>query len=217
MATYSEEFEPVEHISRLIKFWWVLVLCAALGGAAGLMINRFKAPVYEAQAIFMTIIDFNKIDFTHPPANTPEPYQFSQYDEDLSLALVQTSLIRVEPQVVDFAKQNGLSIDIAGLTETSTVERYHAYWYVRFRDSDPALAQKMVNYWAQAGFADMQAKQKANELPTYILFDLIQLAELPKSPTYLQTNSFVLAGIVIGLIAGILLVNMPFIKNRKDH
>lgn len=217
MATSSEEFEPFEHFSRVITLWWVLVLCAVLGGATGYIIHLFKAPVYEAQAVFMASIDFNKVDFMHPPAPTPPPYQLTQYDEDISLVVVESSLRQVEPQVAAFAQQNGWPIDVAILQGISTIEREHGNWYLRFRDSDPAVAQKVVNYWAQTGLMDLQEKQKANKLPAYIFFDLVQRAELPKSPTYFQTNSLVLAGIVIGLIAGLLLVNMPFIKIRKDH
>jgi uncharacterized protein involved in exopolysaccharide biosynthesis len=217
MASSSVEFEPFEHISRTIVFWWVIAICAVLGGAIGLLVHRFKAPVYEAQAVFMASIDFNKIDFMNLPKSTPTPYQFTQYDEDIALVAVEASLRQVEPQVVAFAQKNGLQIDVTGLEDVSTIERKHGYWEVRFRSPDPALAQKIVNYWAQTGFTDLKNKQTANQLPPYIYFDLIQPAELPKSPMYFQTNVFVLAGTMIGLVVGIFLVNMPFFKPAKKR
>ena len=217
MTTVQEEFEPFEHISRVVAFWWIIVLCGVLGGAAGFLVHVFKAPVYEAQAVFMASIDFNKVDFKNQPKTNQTPYQFTQYDEDISLVVVEASLRQVEPQVVAFAQQNGLNLDVPGLDHISTIERKHGYWELRYRSPDPALAQKMVNYWAQAGFADLKAKQTANKLPPYIFFDLVSLAELPKTPVYFQTNVFVLAGIVIGLAAGIFQVNMPFIKPRQNH
>jgi len=216
MATFTKEFEPLEHISRILTLWWVIVLCAVLGGAAGLIIHQFKPPLYEAQAVFMASIDFTKIDFSRSllPSN---PYQFSQYDEDISLALVEASLRHVEPQVVTFAQNNNLAMDVGAIEDMSTIERKHAFWYLRFRSSDPAIAQKVVNYWAQTGLADLKTKKAANLLPVYIFFDLNQLADLPSRPTYFQTNSFVLAGIVIGLIFGLFLVNIPIGKIRRDH
>jgi hypothetical protein len=217
MATSPDEFEPYEHIARSIKLWWVLVLCAVLGGLTGYVVNRFKVPLYEAQAVFMASIDFNKVDFMHPPAPTPVPYKLTQYDEDISLVIVEASLIEVEPQVVAFAQKNGFPIDGANLIAHSNIERHHGYWYLRLRDVNPVLAQKVVNFWAQAGLLDLQAKQKANQMPAYVFFSLAQLAELPASPKYFQTNVFVLAGIVIGLVVGILVVNMPFVKSHKDH
>ena len=170
MATFTKEFEPLEHISRILTLWWVIVICAVLGGAAGLIIHQFKPPLYEAQAVFMASIDFTKIDFSRSllPSN---PYQFSQYDEDISLALVEASLRHVEPQVVTFAQNNNLAMDVGAIEDMSTIERKHAFWYLRFRSSDPAIAQKVVNYWAQTGLADLKTKkaQKTTHLAKVIV------------------------------------------------
>jgi uncharacterized protein involved in exopolysaccharide biosynthesis len=217
MAATPGEFEPLEHISRIVRYWWVIVVCGVIGGLSGFIAHRLKPPLYEATAVFMASIDFNKIDFMNLPKTNKTPYQFSQYDEDITLVLVQVSLREVEPQVVAFAAQNGLQTDVAGLNNLSTIERKHAYWEVRLRSPDPVLAQKLVNYWAQAGFADLKAKQQANKLPSYLFFDLVQLADLPQRPTYFQTNTFVLAGIVIGLVIGSLAVNLPFVRPRQSR
>ena len=210
--TSNAEFVPLDYFDRFFRFWWVLVACAVIGGAIGFFIHLSRPPIYEVQAVFMASIDFNKIDFMHPPAPTPAPYNLTQYDEDITLVLVESSLRQVVPQVVAFAQQNGWPFDASSLLNQSTIEREHAYWYLRFRNRDPVLAQKLVNYWAQAGFADLQTKQKDGKLPPYFFYDLVQLAELPKTPTYFQTNAFVFAGTIIGLMAGILLVNLPFWK-----
>jgi uncharacterized protein involved in exopolysaccharide biosynthesis len=217
MSTVQEEFEPFEQISQVVKFWWVIFLCGVLGGAAGLIVHSFKAPIYETQAVFMASIDFNKVNIKNLPKANQAPYQFTQYDEDISLVVVESSLRTVEPQVVKFAQQNGLKLTVAGLESISTIERKHAYWELRFRSPDPVLAQNLVNYWAQTGFADLKARQTANKLPPYVFFDLVSLAELPKTPAYFQTNVFVLAGIVIGLVAGLILVNLPFMDAVKKR
>ncbi len=211
------EFVPLDYLDKFLRLWWVLIACAVIGGGIGFLIHLSKPPIYEAQAVFMGSIDFNKIDFMHPPAPTPAPYQLTQYDEDITLVLVEASLRQVVPQVVTYAQQNGWPFDAAGLLNQSTIEREHGFWYLRFRSQDPALAQKLVNYWAQAGFADLQAKQKDGKLPPYLLYDLVQLAQLPKNPTYFQTNAFVFAGAVIGLLAGILLVSLPIWKLRRGQ
>jgi len=214
----DEEFVPFDHFTRLARFWWVVVLCAVLGGVTALLIHRLKAPVYEAQAVFMASIDFNKIDFMNPAAAKPGvPYEFSQYDEDISLALIEASLRQVVPQVLVFAQQNGLPVDATALQAQTTIERKHAFWQLRYRSADPALAQKVVNFWAQQGFADLKAKKMAGQLPVYILFDLVQLADLPAAPAYYQTNSFVLSGVLLGLIAGLLAVNLPFFRMKQER
>ncbi len=215
--TSNEEFVPINHFNRILRLWWVVVVFAVSGGVIGFVVHRTKPPVYEAKAVFMASIDFNKIDFMHPKPGTPVPYEFTQYDEDVSLVVVESALHQVIPQVVTFAQQNGLALDNTGLVNLATIERKHAYWELRFRSPDPALAQKIANYWAQAGYAQLQASQKAGQIPPYIFFTLDQLAELPISPMYFQTNSFVLAGMVIGLVIGILGVNISFFKTGKGH
>jgi uncharacterized protein involved in exopolysaccharide biosynthesis len=213
----NEEFVPFNQFTRLTRFWWVVVLLAIIGGVAGLIIHQLRPPVYEAQAVFMASIDFNKIDLSKVNQESATPYSFSQYDEDISLAMVEASLREVAPQVAAFAQQNGIPGDTSSLLAQTTIEREHAYWMIRYRNPDPALAQKVVNYWAQTGFSDMKAKSASGQIPGYIIFDLIQLADVPQSPAYYGTNSFVLAGGVIGLIAGLLLINLPFFKLPKDH
>jgi uncharacterized protein involved in exopolysaccharide biosynthesis len=214
MASYPVDFEAHDHISPMLALWWVLVICSVIGGVAGHIVNRFKPPVYEARAVLMASIDFNKIDFFYSES-TPPPPQFSEGDENLSLNIVGVSLTDVEPQVVTYAQQSGILIDAALLKGQSTIERKHAYWNVSFRHPDPAVAQDIVNYWAQQALADLQAKQKMNQLSPYIFFDLIQLADLPKSPKYFRTNWFVLTGGVIGLVIGIFLVSLPLNRSRK--
>jgi hypothetical protein len=215
MIAVENEFVPFDYFARLARFWWVVVLCAVLGGAIGLIIHRLKPPIYEAQAVFTASIDFNKIDFMHPQASTPVPFQFTQYDEDIALSVVNSSLIDVVPQVVTFAQQNGIQVDATGLKSQSTIEREHAYWDLRYRNADPILAQKIVNYWAETGFSDLKTKRSAGQVQPYVTFDLIQLADLPKNPAYFQTNSFVMSGALLGLITGLLAANLPFFKMPK--
>ena len=215
MTLEHDEFVPYDFFSSLVRWWWIAVLCAVIGGGAGLLVHRLKPPIYEAQAVFNATIDVNKIDFNHLP--TPAPYQFTQYDEDIALSVVQTALIHVMPQVMAFAQQNGIQVDGPGLQADTTIERENSLWEIRYRNPDPVLAQKVVNYWAQQGFSDLKARRDAGQIQPYVTFDLVQLADVPRNPAYFQTNSFVLSGGLLGLIAGLLVVNLPFLRAKKDR
>jgi hypothetical protein len=213
----NEEFVPLDQFNRIFKFWWVVVVFAVIGGLVGFFVHRSKPSVYEAKATFLASIDFNKIDFMHPPAGAQVPYEFTQYDEDISLVVVEVALHQVIPQVLTFAQQNGLAVDKNGLMGQTIIERKHAYWELRFRLPDPVLAQKIVNYWAQEGYAALQANQKAGQIPPYVFFKIDQLAEVPSTPMYFQANSLILSGAVIGLVLGILAVCLPFFKTGKGQ
>lgn len=212
----TNEFVPAVYFNRLYRWWWLVFVLAVAGGVVGLVVHRFKPPQYETEAVFLASIDFNKIDFMHPPEGTPAPYHFTDADEDLSLAMVEASLRWVMPQVVTFANQQGLALDEASLKEHAIIERHHAFWYLRFRGDDPAIVQAVTNFWAEAGFTNLKDWQLTGKVPVYIFFDLIQKADLPKAPTFFHTNTFVLAGAVIGLVAGMLLVNLPFFKSGQE-
>ncbi len=212
----TNEFVPAVSLNRILRWWWLVVVFAVAGGVAGLVVHRFQPAQYEAKAVFTASIDFNKIDFMHPPAPTPAPYYLTEADEDLSLAIVEASLHTVIPQVVTFANQQGLALDANSLMAHAIIERDHAFWYLRFRETDPALVQAVTNYWADAGYANLLDWQKNGKVPVYILFDLIQKADLPKAPTFFHTNAFVLAGSVIGLVTGIILINLPIFKQGQE-
>lgn len=212
----TKEFVPADYFNRIIRWWWLVFGLAVIGGVTGLVVHRFKPPQYEAQAVFMASIDFNKIDFMHPPAPTPAPYHLTQYDEDVALAVVGGSLQAVIPQVVTFVNEKGLALDSTSLMEHALIERHHAFWYLRFRENDPALVQAVANYWANAAYANLLDWQKNGKVPVFVFFDLVQKADLPQAPKFFNTNAFVLAGSVIGLVAGLVLISLPFFKKGQE-
>jgi hypothetical protein len=199
----------LDGLQRLFRYGWLILALAILGGAAGFLSNRLRPPVYEARAVFLASIDFNKIDFLNPPKPTPAPFVMNQGEEDIALGAIGEGLRAVEPQVVKFARTNGLSLASPNPLQAFSIVRRHAYWDVRYRSADPAVAQKLVNEWARLGLAELQARQKGGVIQPYLYFELIQLADSPDSPTYFQTNGFVLAGMLIGLALGYLWVVIP--------
>jgi len=202
----NSEFVPIENFKRILKFWWLILLLSIAGGITGFIIHRHKPPIYEATAVFMASIDFNKIS---------TPYTLTQYDEDISLVTVEVVLKQALPSVEAFIRDSNLPVGTDVLLSQYIIERQNAYWELRFRYSDPVVAQKIVNFWAQLAFVRLQDWQKSGQMPPYIYFTLVQLATLPDHPIYLTTNRMVLSGSLIGLIAGVLVVNLPFLSVKK--
>ena len=205
MLTESE-FIPLENFKRILKFWWLVLLLSIAGGIIGFIIHRQKPPLYEAKAVFMASIDFNKIS---------SPKILTQYEEDISLVIVEVALIQALPTVSTYVLDNNLMTDPNLLHDQSFIERKNAYWELRFQYSDPVVAQNITNYWAQQAFFLLQDWQKSGQMPSYLYFDLVQLATLPDHPVYFETNKMVLAGSLVGLAAGFLVVNLPFLNRKK--
>jgi hypothetical protein len=131
----------------------------------------------------------------------------------VDLNVVFDSFNNVVPKVVAYANQNGLHTDKAGLLAQSLVERKHAFWELHFRNPDPALAQKVANYWTQLSYADLQSRQQAGNIKPALFYQIVQPAGLPTSQVNDRMNVFVLSGAALGFILGYLMISLPFFGN----
>lgn len=213
------EFVPLEAFKRVMKRWWLPAVLCILGGLAGFLFNRLHPPQYESQAVYHVNLDFTQAD----QYIKPNDLSLSQYDEDIALEAVHAALIAAEPLVVSRLQQQGISIDLETLKKESIIERDHAYWQVGFKAADPQTAQKVMAAWTVEGTQMMDALRKDGTIKSYVIYKLVSEASLPTQPLYNRTNQVVLAGGLIGLIAGILLASsahqtLPlFWQKRKNR
>ena len=90
----------------------------------------------------------------------------------------------------------------------TAIERRHAFWELRFRHTDAAFAQALVNMWAQRGYQSMLQMQADGLAPAYVVYGPPTLARKPLQPVYYATNKLVLAGSLVGWLAGLLFVEL---------
>ena len=100
---------------------------------------------------------------------------------------------------------------------TSTIERKHDIWELRYRSQDPATAQAIVNAWAQTGYQAMLSWQASGKAPDYVIFQPPTQATLPQQPVLYGLNNLVLAGALIGFICGIIISILLSHAARKPH
>ncbi len=195
-----EEFIPIEHFNRLLRNWAWIVVAALVGGLAGYLFHRANPPLYEAVASFYVTIDATQL----PELNAVQ----RQYDEDIALAMTEAAMrdTGVQERVIQQAAAQQIPLDTGDLVENSRIERRHAFWQLRYRDPDPALAQAVVNLWAEESYKLMRAWEEGDYLPNYVRFTPPELAVKPGQPKLFRLNQVVLAGALLGLIAGIALV-----------
>jgi hypothetical protein len=202
----ESEFYPLDALKRLMRLWWLLALTGILGGLVGFGFHRLNRPVYESQAVYQASLDFTQAS----QFIKPNDLSLSQYDEDIALEAVHAALLEVQPAVAAAANKQGISLPLNQFMTNSTVEREHAFWMVRYRNTDPKVAQEVVSLWTNTATQAMQAYQKDGRMKQYVFFELVSPASLPSQPTYFRTNQVVLAGGLAGLVIGILLTNLPF-------
>jgi hypothetical protein len=205
-----QEFSPYEHFNRAIHLWWIMLGAALLGGLVGFYYSRTHPPIYEAIATFSVNIDLDKVP--------QKPLEL--HDEDLALSNTQAVLL--SPEVTDAVLADsaklGYPMDITLLLANSSIERQHAFWILRFRSTDPSIAQTLVNLWAEKGFPVMLDWQSAGKIPAYVVFSSPTLSGRPIKPVYFGTNKLVLAGSLVGWLVSVLFIEIitrrPAQKNQ---
>jgi uncharacterized protein involved in exopolysaccharide biosynthesis len=197
----SSEFSPYEYLSRVMAYWWVVLLATFLGGAFGFVFYHLHPPVYEATATYFVTLDMNRF----PTLGVRE--DLIQYNEDMALNTTQGALLSTDVlnSVVVQAQGLGKSLAVRDLIDNSTIERKHDIWELRYRSQDPANAQAIVNAWAQLGYQAMLSWQASGKAPDYVIFQPPSQALLPQHPVLYGRNNLVLAGALIGFIFGIII------------
>ncbi len=203
-----EELIPLRMINAIFKFWWIPAAAILVGGAVGFIFSTFHKPIYEATAQFYITVDLNKFG----------ERVITDYDQDLALSAT-TAILISDPviQALDKASQaENLKINMTTLFSNDyTLERDHAFWYLRYRNTDPLTAQKFVNLWAQIGYQAMLDWQAQNMVVDYVKFSPPKLARLPATPLEYSRKLFIFGGAMLGLVAGVLLSNL--VAARTDR
>ena len=194
----TSEIDPGEVLSRLLRSWWVIVLCMLLLGAAGYLFHTLRPPVYEATATFNVWLDFNDLTTDR---------EFTEYDEDLSINAVGNAYVSpvvLEKVIAEALKQGWIQAENE-LILNYKLERKHENWELRYLSTDPQLAMDVVNFWAASGYAHLNELEKAQALPAYVRFSEPVRAVLPAAPVCYGRNNLILAGMLVGMVGGIFL------------
>lgn len=212
-------FDPVKTFEKLMAGWWKIVTVAILGGMVGLVISIVQPPTYQAEAVFHASIDFTEINFENLVGENGAPARFTQFDEDLALQVVERMLLSEMDAAYQYALTQDPDLDVETFERDKQIMRYHAQWRLRYRHENPKVAQAIVNFWAEEGWQALQNAQETERAETFVIVDLVSMAELPQSPLYANRNTLITAGTVFGLIFGILLVDFRerYVTRRSEE
>jgi len=212
-------FDPLQTINHLLAGWWKIAVLAVIGGLLGLGISYLRPPKYQAEAIFHASIDFTEINYENMVGEYGDPLVWTQFEEDLALQVVKRMLQARLDAAYEYALTLDPSLTKDTFKEDNQIERYLGNWFLRYRHADPQVAQAVVNYWAEEGFELLRAAQENGQAESFVILDLVSLADEPASPVYHQRNTQILAGSAAGFFIGILLVdfNGRFLKRRRQE
>jgi len=202
-----DRLHPTQKYHHTLNYWWKILLLATLGGLLGLAISFLQRPTYQAEAIFHATIDFTQVNAQNLTTEDGSPYQFTQYEEDLALLIVQETLLSKMNDAFTFAQNLDPTLDWEAFQANKQIRRYHALWYLRVSHPDPAIAQAVANFWAQIGDEALQAAQADGTAAPFVRVDLVSEAQLPGDPLFRIRNTLMLGGMLLGLVAGVIWVD----------
>lgn len=190
------------HFIRLARSWWVLVVASLLGAGAGLFFYARQPVLYEARAIFYVSIDLAALK------ELEIPDEFFQYNEDLALGVTQAILISPDllEAVSGESRRQGYDTTPQDLLRNATIERKHAIWELRYRHPDAQAAQRITGLWASKAYETMQAWKESGRTAAYLVFTPPGLEAPPPAPARYGRNRLALAGLLLGFVAGIFLI-----------
>jgi uncharacterized protein involved in exopolysaccharide biosynthesis len=204
----SDTFDLHETLSQWLKNWWKIAILCVIFGLLGLGASFILKPKYEAEVVFNTAINQGQLDFANMIDQFNDPLTLSQYDVDLILDSVYRSLLQVKQSAFDYTKSLDPDLDRFDFEENVLIERHHYNWYLRFRHPDPEIAQSVVNTWAKSGLAQFEELQASGRIAPYLSVEIKSLAELPTKPIYQNRLNLTVAGAVIGLALGFLVIDI---------
>jgi uncharacterized protein involved in exopolysaccharide biosynthesis len=199
-----KEFSPLDEFSRLFRYWWLVAFCMLLGGLAAFLFHKANPPLYEATTTIVATIDLQ----TFPFEDVRE--DLIQYNEDMALGTIEGVLRSpdVTQALFTAAQSHGITLDAIMLAKASTIERKHAIWEVRYRDTDPAVAQLVVNLWMETGYNAMQIWHSDGRMPVFVILEAPTPAYLPAEPVAYQLNNLLLAGSAAGFLLGLMVTSL---------
>ena len=141
-----DDFSPSQVFEQALQKWWLVIVFILLGGLAGWSLHKLHAPLYEAKATFSVVVDLRKSG----PIDTLE--------QDKSIDVVYDIFLSdlVVKQVLAKAETAGILLDRQAFLKMAYVERKSETWELRIRNSDPIVAQTLVNLWADIGDSTLE-------------------------------------------------------------
>ncbi len=197
----SVEFSPHEYFNRIFNYWWIVLLATIVGSVFGFAFYQLHAPMYEATATYFVTLDLTRFPIQAGREDT------IQYNEDMALNTTGGALLSTNTldDVVLKAQGSGIKLTAQDLLNNYTIERKQDLWELRYRNQDPRTAQQVTNMWAESGYQEMLRWQQTGLTPTYVILQSPTLALLPQRPVVYGRNNVLLAGAMIGFIAGIVI------------
>jgi len=142
----DKTFKPLDILLSITKRWWVIALSMVIGGFCALLLTRFIPPVYESSASFSVTIDYTR-------TGALSDVQEDQAMRGIGYVITSDEVIE---SVIDEVGSQQSDYSRIQFEKDSTLDREEFRWTLRYRSSDPALAEKVAFIWADTSNSVIQ-------------------------------------------------------------
>jgi len=134
-------FDLLDLIREMAKHWLLLAILMILGGFGGLLFSHLQPALYESSAAFGVTIDYTQTG------------ALSDVQEDQAMRGVGSVLLSdmlIEETLQQFNDQGGLDLGEEEFRSNAFADRGDFRWVIRYRDTDPERALRIVKQWAES-------------------------------------------------------------------
>jgi len=135
----NKTIKPLDILQLITKRWWITALSMVMGGFCALLLTRFIPPEYETSASFSVTIDYTR-------TGALSDVQEDQAMRGIGYVITSDEVIE---DVVDEIKSHQSDYSRIKFEKDSTLDREEFRWTLRYRSSDPVLAEKVAIIWAE--------------------------------------------------------------------
>jgi hypothetical protein len=142
---FSREFDIEVIFGQILRRWYIVTICAVIGGLMGIGVAKLKPPLYEARATILSAVDWNR-------AISPDDITIYQADDRIRALLLADETLEAALALLDGANIGLIGMnDPAKLRQQIKITHNEASFDLYAYSSNAQAAPAIVNAWAHAG------------------------------------------------------------------
>jgi len=135
------QIDIIKMVKKFSERWLLTAALMITGGLTGLLVSLMRPPIYESSAAFSVTIDYTQTG------------ALSDIQEDQAMRGVGSVILSdraIENALSRMNKESGMVLSQRDFSENSFLDREEFRWTLRYRDTDPKIAEVAVNAWAKS-------------------------------------------------------------------
>ncbi len=181
--------KPYDYFTPFMRWFWLLVLCTAIGAIGAFVVTKLQKPVYKATTVLVV----------NGTGTTPLP-------QAASIQATMYARLIVQPGVMQLAARQAGGITAADMAQRiqASSESNIALIDISADDTSPKRAAQLANSVASAFISVLGEQGLSDTYPA----EIVQPAIAPTAPDHPNPVINALVGAVLGLALGIVVIHL---------